>query len=116
MRANGTSWAVAIASAGAFLAGTASVAVADPAPVSRHPAVGRGHVALGRHAHRPGRHRPRAVVRCQNDETDQTDDIDSDDIEPRHVVTPGAADGTCSRDALNIAGILAGDRPAVRRR
>jgi hypothetical protein len=120
MRANGASWAVAIVSAGAVLAGTASVAAADPAPVpvTRHSVAGKGHPGRARHARRPGHHRawPRTVVRCQNDDTEQTDDIDGDGIEPRHVVTPGAADGACSRDALNIADILAGDRPAVRRR
>jgi hypothetical protein len=55
-------------------------------------------------------------VRCQNDETEQTDEFDDDGLEPRHVVTPGGADGACSRDALNIADILAGDRPTARRR
>jgi hypothetical protein len=56
-------------------------------------------------------------VRCQNDETDQIDEFDDEDGEPRHIVMPGAA-GHCvgSREALQIAGLLGGDRPTASRR
>jgi hypothetical protein len=59
-------------------------------------------------------------VRCQNDETDQIDEFDDEATEPRHIVIPdrpGAA-GHCvgSREALQIAGLLGGDRPTASRR
>ncbi|MCW2862205.1 MAG: hypothetical protein JWP48_3913 [Actinoallomurus sp.] len=69
---------------------------------------------------RTGHHRPRSVVRCQNDETDQLDEFDDEDGEPRHSVAPSRPDaaGHCvgSREALQIAGLLGGARPAAPRR
>jgi hypothetical protein len=61
--------------------------------------------------------RPRAVVRCQNDETDQIDEFGDDVDEPRHSFTPTESAGRCSGDALGIARVLAGEhaRPRVAR-
>jgi hypothetical protein len=80
-----------------------------------------GHAGRAEHAGggRTGRHHPRphSVVRCQNDETDQVDEFDNEDGEPRHIVAPSRPDaaGHCigSREALAIAGLLGGDRPAA---
>jgi hypothetical protein len=114
-----------LAGASVLAAGTAGAGLADPSPVPHGRAVrsgpataGRGHLQ-GRHSGtgRKGRHqRPRTVVRCQSDDTDQVDEIDDDTEEPRHHVVPGgtvAPSGSCSGvgEALGIADILAGDRP-----
>lgn len=102
-----------VVAAGA-LAGMGGAALADPLPkppgraqAAQH-VTAKGHTRTGRKA---GRHRPRTVVRCQNDDTDQTDEIDTDGDEPRHFVSPDvtAPAAGCSRDALNLAGLLAGD-------
>jgi hypothetical protein len=109
-----------VVAAGA-LAGTGGAVLAGPLPkppgqaqagqprhvASRSQAQPRhgGHAAGRRHV------RPRTVVRCQNDDTDQTDEIDSDSDGPSHFVSPDitAPAGRCSRDALDLAGLLAGD-------
>ena len=113
-----------VVAAGA-LAGTGGAVLADPLPKPpgraqakpaapaqvKQPvhAAGKGR-GPARH---PGRrhHRPRTVVRCQNDDTDQLDEIDNDGDEPRHYVSPEstAPGGGCAQDALNLAGLLAGD-------
>jgi len=91
----------------AAMAVMAGTAVAGPAP--RPPAQKpkpAGHAKAGHH-----HSRPRTVVRCQNDDTDQLDEFGDDGEEPRHVLTPaqtGTA-GRCAGDALDIARILAGD-------
>ncbi|HZE30131.1 MAG TPA: hypothetical protein VE198_01690 [Actinoallomurus sp.] len=100
----------------AALAGTAGVAAADPPPKpSAHGVAGKGNAAtrhgVGRNGHR--HLRPRTVVRCQNDDTEQLDEFDSDNDEPLHIVSPDTAapaGGRCPgiRDALGIADILAG--------
>lgn len=117
-----------VVAAGA-LAGTGGAALADPLPGPQGQAqAGQHGASKGRtqpgHIRKVGHHhsRPRTVVRCQNDDTDQSDDIDSDDDEPRHYISPGstAPAGGCAKDALNLAGMLAGDRtradPPVRAR
>jgi hypothetical protein len=52
-------------------------------------------------------------VRCQNDGTDQIDEIDNDGDEPRHIVSPDpvAPTGSCPgfKNALGMAGLLGGD-------
>jgi hypothetical protein len=112
--------AAALAATGtAALAGTESVAAADPLPRPNAHArgvAGKGHGSTRHGAGRKGHHhiRPRTVVRCQNDDTDQIDEIDNDGGEPQHIVSPGGAapgGGHCAgvRDALGIAGLLAGD-------
>jgi hypothetical protein len=109
---------VVLAVVAAALAGTAGVAVADPLPrPGAHGVAGKGNAATKHGVVRKGHHhvRPRTVVRCQNDDTDQLDefDSDSDSDEPLHVVSPGTAapaGGQCPgvQDALGIADILAG--------
>jgi hypothetical protein len=97
----------------AALAGTAGVAVADPVP-RPHGVAGKGNAATWHAVGRRGHHhvRPRTVVRCQNDDTEQIDEFDNDGGEPLHHVSPGteAAGGRCpgAQDALGIADILAG--------
>jgi hypothetical protein len=106
---------VVLAIVAAALAGTAGAAVADPPPrPSAHGVAEKGNAATRHGVGRRGHHhvRPRTVVRCQNDDTEQIDEFD-DDGEPLHVVSPGtaeAAGGRCpgARDALGIAGMLAG--------
>jgi hypothetical protein len=98
-----------------------AAAAPSPRPVAGRTAAPRdASRADGGHSAGHGRgrahHRPRAVVRCQNDETDQVDEFDSDDDEPRHVIGPGrpAPYGHCPgyRDALALAGLLGtGGRP-----
>ena len=100
----------------AALAGTAGVAVADPPPrPGAHGVAGKGNAATHHAVGRRGHHhvRPRTVVRCQNDDTEQIDEFDDDGGEPLHIVSPGtaeAAGGRCpgAQDALGIADILAG--------
>jgi hypothetical protein len=107
---------VVLAIVAAALAGTAGVAVADPLPKpGAHGVAGKGNAATKHGVVRKGHHhvRPRTVVRCQNDDTDQLDEFDSDSDEPLHVVSPGAtvpAGGQCPgvQDALGIADILGG--------
>jgi hypothetical protein len=96
--------------------GTASAAVAGPLPRPPRTAAGAARRPAGHH--RRGRNaypRPRTVVRCQNDDSEQIDEIDNDGIAPSHVITPagGAPAGSCAgaEDALGIARALAGDRP-----
>src|SRR3569833_2478035 len=112
-----------IATMGA-LAGTAVAApvpkppaqqVAGPRPPApQQAATGHSGHAAGRA--KAGHPRPRTVVRCQNDETDQIDEFDTDRDEPRHIVTPAGNTqaGHCagSRDAIEIARILAGEHRA----
>lgn len=105
-----------LAIAAVALAGTAGVAVADPQPrPSAHGVAGKGNTATRHGVGRRGHHhvRPRTVVRCQNDDTEQIDEFDNDGGEPLHIVPPGtaeAAGGSCpgAQDALGIADILAG--------
>jgi hypothetical protein len=111
-----------VVAAGA-LAGTGGAALADPLPrpPGRAQAKRPAPAQAGQPAHPAGKgparhagrhhHRPRTVVRCQNDDTDQLDEIDDDGDEPRHYVAPGstAPSGGCAQDALNLAGLLAGD-------
>jgi hypothetical protein len=100
----------------AALAGTAGVAVADPLPrPNAHGAAGKGNAATRHAVGRRGHHhvRPRTVVRCQNDDTEQIDEFDSDGGEPLHTVSPGTvapAGSACpgAQDALGIADMLAG--------
>jgi hypothetical protein len=98
----------------AALAGTAGVAVADPLP-KPNAHTGKGNTATRHGVARKGHHhvRPRTVVRCQNDDTEQIDEFDSDGGEPLHTVSPGTvapAGSGCpgAQDALGIADILAG--------
>ena len=109
---------VVLAIAAAALAGTAGVAAADPRPrPSAHGVAGKGNAATRHGVGRKGRHhlRPRTVVRCQNDDTEQLDEFDNDSDEPLHIVSPGTAAPAGERcpgirDALGIADILAGGR------
>jgi hypothetical protein len=107
---------VVLAIVAAAFAGTAGVAAADPPPKPRaHGAAGKGNAATRHGVGHKGHHhvRPRAVVRCQNDDTEQIDEFDNDGDEPPHTVSPSAvepAGGRCPglQDALGLAGILAG--------
>ncbi|GAB2828616.1 hypothetical protein GCM10027176_36000 [Actinoallomurus bryophytorum] len=98
------------------LAGTAGAAFADPLPrPGGHGVAGKGNTATRHGVVHKGHHhlRPHTVVRCQNDDTEQIDDFDSDGGEPVHIVSPGAAEaagGGCpgAQDALGIADVLAG--------
>jgi hypothetical protein len=102
------------------LACTAGAAVADPVPrPSAHGVAGKGNGATRHGVVRKGHHhlRPRTVVRCQNDDTEQIDEFDNDGGEPVHIVSPGAAEaagGRCpgAQDALGIADLLAGGHRA----
>jgi hypothetical protein len=111
-----------VVAAGA-LAGTGGAVLAGPLPkppgqaqaVRSEHAAGKGRAQARHGGHAAGRRhaRPRTVVRCQNDDTDQTDefDTDSDSDTPSHFVSPDstAPAGRCSRDALALAGLLSGD-------
>lgn len=118
-----------LAGASVLAAGTACPGLADPLPGPHVRAAQTGPATTGRahlQARHPGtgrkarHHRPRTVLRCQSDDTDQIDEIDDDSEEPRHYAAPGgtvASPGSClgAGQALGIAGILAGDRPRGRR-
>lgn len=92
----------------AAMAVSAGVAVAGPAP---RPPVQK-QVSHTRTVHHP---RPRTVVRCQNDDTDQIDEFGDDGDEPRHSFTPTeSAGGRCTGDALGIARVLAGQHARPR--
>ncbi|MDN3359234.1 hypothetical protein [Actinomadura sp. DC4] len=93
----------------AVVAGSAGAAVAAPVPrpVAPKP-VAQRHVKAGHH--HPRLH---TIVRCQNDDTEQIDEFGDEGEEPRHTLTPAGAPG-CSRAALDIARILAGDRARPR--
>jgi hypothetical protein len=117
-------WLVTAVCAGMVaLCAPAGRAATGPAPQpDGRPRTQQDH-ATGRAGHGGGRrpgHHPRSVVRCQNDETDQLDEFDDEDGEPRHIVPPSRPDATghCvgSREALQIAGLLGGARPAGPRR
>ena len=85
----------------AAFVGPAGVAVADPPPKpGAHGPAAKGNTATGHGVARKGHHhvRPRTVVRCQNDDTEQIDEFDSEDDEPLHTVSPGTpepAGGRC---------------------
>lgn len=95
----------------AVSAGAAAAAPAPRPPAARQRQAGHpGHVGAVRH-----HPRPRTVMRCQNDDTDQIDDFGDDGDEPRHSFTPaGSAGGRCTGDALGIARVLAGEHPRSR--
>jgi hypothetical protein len=124
-RARHVLWLVTAVSAGMVaLCPSAGRAGTGPSPQpGGRPRTQQDHTS-GRAGHGGGRktghHHPRSVVRCQNDETDQLDEFDDEDGEPRHVVAPSRPDaaGHCvgSREALQIAGLLGGARRAAPRR
>jgi hypothetical protein len=100
---------------GGAVAVSAGAAVAGPVP--RPPAARQAaaHKQAGRGEHVHHRPRPRTVLRCQSDDTDQIDEFGDDGDEPRHSFTPTEpGGGRCSGDALGIARILAGEHPRSR--
>lgn len=103
-----------LAGACVLAAGAEGTALADPAPSPAHARQARAvkaHADRARHVRR-ARHRPRTVVRCQSEGTDQIDEIDDESDEPRHYVSPDdpAPAGSCPglQEALGIANILGG--------
>lgn len=118
----------ALAGASVLAAGAEGTALADPVPRpvlkplpprAQAGSAAKAHVQDGQHPRRVRHHRPRTVVRCQSDGTEQIDEIDSDDDGPRHYVSPDAPGpaGNCpgARQALAIADLLdGGTRRAVR--
>jgi hypothetical protein len=103
-----------LAGASVLAAGAPGTALADPAPSPAHTRQARvvkAHADRARHVRR-ARHRPRTVVRCQSEGTDQIDEIDDESDEPRHYVSPDtpAPAGTCPglQEALGIANVLGG--------
>lgn len=113
-----------LAGASVLAAGAQGTALADPVPSPAHAkeakaaAKARDQARKARHVRRV-HHRPRNVVRCQSDGSDQVDEIDDESDEPRHYVSPDspAPAGTCPglQEALGIANILGGGgrtRPA----
>jgi hypothetical protein len=112
----GASVLAAGAANGADGAKAEGVALAGPSP-RPYPSHARAASAVkgrvqGKHPHRVHRHRPRTVVRCQSDGTDQVDEIENDGEEPRHYVSPGspapAAGCPSVQQALGIANLLDG--------
>ena len=100
------------------ICGEAAGADPRPRPVRRPDA---HHAQVAHPGGRQARHhvRPRAVVRCQSDGTNEVDEFDDQDGLPQYTFSPGgspaAQAGECSGRALDIARILAGDRPTPRR-